>query len=75
MARGAHIDPHGEPDRDDYWTNLEREQFESNAKHGDVWETKWLAGLAGLSFSEKAWPSFGRMASFPLVVVGGLCIG
>lgn len=31
---GEAISIHGEPGRDDYWTDLEREQFESNAKHG-----------------------------------------
>ena len=29
---GEPISIHGEPDRDDYWTDLEREQFESNAE-------------------------------------------
>jgi hypothetical protein len=30
-GNGEPISSHGEPDRDDYWTDLEREQFESNA--------------------------------------------
>lgn len=30
-GNGEPISSHGEPGRDDYWTDLEREQFESNA--------------------------------------------
>jgi hypothetical protein len=45
------ISTHVELDRDNYWMDLAREQFESNAKKMERVGTKWLVGLAGLSFS------------------------
>jgi hypothetical protein len=32
---------HGEPGRDDYWTDLEREQFESNAEREGTKIASW----------------------------------